>query len=272
MAGEKFQKKYLLSIAASLLVAILIWERTSKEDTNPHKYKEEGDIRVIPRSKRQNYAYKLHDTYVKFYKALQCCKRPLPYLLPEDGLTSCPPADGANSYTNQKPKRNKKKNRKLNNAARTTNWFKQISNSLNAARKSAKNVAGGRLGRQSEAAQKISLKFVCYNDCVFSEAGLFNGSGLDVAEVERVFLESNKNDQYWAPKIQDCLFNCEEPAACATPEAIQVNGIFCSVKSTIMMNCMYKQLMRYCDRKATTECNSAFAQVRKVNVFKLPGN
>ncbi|CAB3387574.1 Hypothetical predicted protein [Cloeon dipterum] len=280
MFAVRLHKKYaVIPLVTSIIIAISLWARDTGENLNPRNYREFGDIRVLPRDKRQSYSYKLHDVYMKFYKASQCCKKPMPYLLPEDGLTSCPPADANGAYvTKSKKKAGQRRVVNQNKKQRSTNWFQQISNTLSRTvrrttnqgkkAKKAKNAKQNiRLGRQSEAAQKISLKFVCYNDCVFNEMGLMNGSSIDLDAVEQTFLSTNQ-DSGWAQYIQDALYTCEEPSACATPESLLVSGFYYSIRPTILMNCMYKQLLNNCDRKQTIECNTAFSQVRKLDVFK----
>ncbi|KAF4522625.1 hypothetical protein B566_EDAN003607 [Ephemera danica] len=53
----------------------------------------------------------------------------------------------------------------------------------------------------------------------------------------------------------------------ANPEIIEVDARYCSIKPTILLNCMRKQMTLF--RKSTRACNVQMTNLRSLNVMKL---
>ncbi|XP_059476954.1 uncharacterized protein LOC132197599 [Neocloeon triangulifer] len=255
---------YAIPLLASVLVAVLLWGRNNDLDVyeNPLGYQEEGDDRVLHRTKRGNFAARLNTIYQRLSDNEDCCKDPLPDILPQDAMDACQNGN----YVPQKQKQKQKTKQK-------DNWLSRIrKNFLPSTAKKAttnnKNQAA-RKGRQAASTepQKILLSSVCYTDCVFSYLGLLNESALILQKIEDTFKATN-TDPKWENTILDALYACEEPSACASPETILVNKKYWCMKPTILMNCMRIQLSKACARKNTAKCNTALAQLKRTDVFK----
>ncbi|XP_065340283.1 uncharacterized protein LOC135939700 [Cloeon dipterum] len=249
MTIPQLQTKLLVVFAGSLLVAVYLWDRDGSGfhvPPNPLNYVEEGDDRVMHRSKRNALGNRLQAIYQQFSKADSCC--PIPQFIPNDAHSAC---RQFMKLTMQKAKKN-------------AYWFNQVKPVLlsSTSKKTSK-----KSGRQTGDSQKVTLDFVCYLDCMFTYLHLINNAAMNLSMIEYMFVETNTMDATWEPKIRQAVYTCEQPSACISPETVRVNKKFCSLKPTIMFNCVTQQLYANCKQKNTYTCNTAMAQVRKMNVF-----
>ncbi|XP_059487156.1 uncharacterized protein LOC132203399 [Neocloeon triangulifer] len=248
----KLGYKYSFIFAATTLMAIMLWGRNGEDDDNPLGYKDEGDDRVIHRSKRQSYESKLRSTFDFLKQAERCCRKKFPYLLPEDSLTTC---QNGNANKNPNSAKNKAGKNRKKQGRRSLGLLQAVNNLLK---------SSNRPKRASP--QKMQVSSVCYMACIFNDAGLLNGSAVNLDETEATFNSSNEV-QYWAQPILDAISQCEEPAACATPETIKSpTGRFCNIKPTVYMCCMYQKLYEKCDPDTSRPgCKDTGAKIRKLD-------
>ncbi|XP_065349842.1 uncharacterized protein LOC135945852 [Cloeon dipterum] len=280
MARKVTIKPGFVAISAlAIFVAIMLWDRRGKEieDPNPLNYKEEGDHRVLPRSKRQSSFKKHFQLTEQVSNVMACCTRDMPFFFDEQALKACPLPNNDNACNYDK-KRLKRQRGRARSAPRNLNWLGQIRQALlggkSAAKKAPKNKAGQSWSSIStEEGNRFSKRTLCYNECLFTKMGyMVSPPSIDLEAYEKTFYELNDNSTYWVPRFNDALAICEEKSACASPEAISIQKKNRNIRPTILTLCMFQQLFSGCLPKKTRECDKAVNTFSRANVYNAYKN
>ncbi|XP_059476893.1 uncharacterized protein LOC132197564 [Neocloeon triangulifer] len=259
--------RLIAAFIGSTILAMMLWDRSGNFDSdNPLNYKEHGDDRVLTREKRNTFARKLRQAYSSLNDVEGCCS--LPPLLPSEALAACNPIFEGKTVNKRQKQKQQSQKKKNNNAP--LSLINQISKRLFPQNNKKSNAA--RKGRQTTAAaQKITLQSVCYTDCTFSYLNLLNESALMLNDIE-LTMKDTINNKTINDVLDDALYTCEEPSACATPESILLDGKYCSIKPTILMNCVRKHLLESLkgkNCKRTPDCTAKMANLKRTNMLNM---
>ncbi|XP_059477272.1 uncharacterized protein LOC132197762 [Neocloeon triangulifer] len=270
MSKIKLPAQLLVAFAGSLIIAVYLWDRNGGLDVspNPLNYQEDADDRVLHRFKRNSFSTRLQNIYQQFGKVDKCCQ--FPQFIPNNAEEAC-------SYLIKGIVDKSQKQKKGSNKAQDTKyWFNKIKPYLTSTIQKKPAIKGE--------AQKNMFSFVCYMDCMFSYMQLLNMSAFNLDEVEKTFvttattsaesLGGGKSSADWGGLTRNALYDCEQNSACISPETVKVGKNYCSVKPVMLFNCMQKALcLNPAARvKNTYTCNTGMAQLRKTDLFKVPGN